>query len=111
MTVFGIGNKEKLLKRGALQVYEKDMELLEARLQPGDTIVHEDDVELSTLVKQFAQISGVKIAKASSQLPLTATETEILKRRIQSGEQVETIAKAQGLDVMQTLNFAIGINR
>ncbi|MGI2032047.1 hypothetical protein ACRQ1B_06600 [Rhizobium panacihumi] len=114
MPKFGLGSVAKLEKRGVFSnnVYSKDTVLIDKMLaasnRPNDPVVlvHEDDLEPSQLVKQFAELTGAKIVKASTQLPVTAVEEQNLRQRLAGGEQAQSIAKSLDLDVIKLVALA-----
>ena len=106
MTKFAIGNKEKMLKRGAFSkdIYSNENEFIDrARVRKGDKIVlHDEDVP-TKLLKSFASTVGAKIEKATDQLPLTVEEEAEMNERLKNGETVTSIAKRYALDEGQVM--------
>lgn len=104
MTKFAIGNKEKMLKRGAFSkdIYENEKLLIDrATVKKGDKIVLHDEDAPTKLLKSFASTVGATIEKATEQLPLTVEEEAEMNERIKNGETVTSIAKRYALSESQ----------
>lgn len=103
MKKFAIGNRAKLEKRGVFNanIFSTELELVsKSNASSNDLLVIEDDYAPEPLLKSYAEATGAKIVKASSQLPVDAGTEELIKRQLQTGESVSKIAKV--FDVPET---------
>ena len=104
MTKFAIGNREKMLKRGAFSkdIYSNEKEFIDrATVKKGDSIVLHDEDAPTKLLKSFAETVGAKIERATDQLPLTVEEEAEMNERLKNGETVTSIAKRYALSEAQ----------